>query len=105
MINTLLSYDHLCRNPKRRAGIQVAVKLWKGARGDLQADTMALFEHLRSVPAINRETINPTRLDQRWLVHALSKTRAHHTIAEALCEAAGPDIDEFRHEICVGRGG
>ena len=53
MINPLLSYDHLRRNSKQRAGIQVAVKLWKGARGGLQADTMALFEHLRSVPAVD----------------------------------------------------
>src|SRR5437660_8333231 len=66
---------------------------------------MALFEDLTGVPAINRETINPARFDQRWLVHALTETRAHHTIAETLRKAAGPDIDQFRHEICIRCGG
>ena len=63
MINTLLSYDHLRSNPKRRARVQIAIIFRKRAGTDRNPNAVSCFEDLASVPTIIQNTIGTPQLD------------------------------------------
>lgn len=52
VIDALFCHDYLSSLTERGTCIKIAIILRKGARGDLQADTVTSLKDLRSVPAI-----------------------------------------------------
>src|SRR5690242_4163928 len=80
VVDRLLGDGHLGRLAQRRARVQVAVELGKGAGGDLHADAMSRAEDLAGVPAINAKLIDAPRLDQRRAIHPLAEARPRHAV-------------------------
>src|SRR5205085_602493 len=88
----------------RATGMRVAIKTWKVAAGDLQANTMAREKDIRGRPQIDAQFIDAPRLHQNRLCEGFAITGAKNPIGEQFGTSIGMNINQFAGKIGIAGG-
>ena len=81
------------------AGVQIAVVFRERRGGDSDAQTMPCGDHARSEPQIDVVPVDTAWLEERGPVEAVTETRPHDAVLDALCPPVRRDV--LHHDIPV----
>ena len=85
------------------AGIEIPIKTWEVAAGNLQTKHVAFLEDVARGPNINREFVNLPRIYQRGCFLRIPIAGAENSFSQVLREAIGPDVNQLSREVGIDR--